>query len=73
MVIDNILPNFLNVEVSTTGLNEREMQRRIGEAEAAGAPIVNYGMAIAQMHGVLHRSLELFPDVLRLMEEERAG
>lgn len=53
-------------------LNEREMQRRIGEAEAAGAPIVNYGMAIAQMHGVLRRSLELFPDVLRLMEEERA-
>ena len=54
-------------------LNEREMQRRIGEAEAAGAPIVNYGMAIAQMHGVLRRSLELFPDVLKLMEEERAG
>ena len=54
-------------------LNEREMQRRIGEAEAAGTPIVNYGMAIAQMHGVLRRSLELFPDVLRLMEEERAG
>ena len=48
-------------------LNEREMQSRIERAEAAGVPIVNYGVAIAQMHGILRRSLEPFPDALALL------
>ena len=42
-------------------LNEKEMQRRIELAKNAGVPIVNYGIAIAQMHGILKRSLEPFP------------
>lgn len=41
-------------------LNEREMQYRIRTCQAAGVPMVNYGMAIAQMHGILARSLEPF-------------
>ena len=41
-------------------LNEREMKSRIAQAEASGVPAVNYGMAIAQMHGILKRSLEPF-------------
>ena len=41
-------------------LNEAAMQHRIRTAEACGVPIVNYGMAIAQMHGILDRSLEPF-------------
>lgn len=48
-------------------LNEAEMQHRIACANAAGVPIVNYGIAIAGMHGILQRSLELFPDVLALL------
>ena len=48
-------------------LNEREMKSRIERAEAAGVPIVNYGVAIAQMHGILRRSLEPFPDALALL------
>ncbi len=50
-------------------LNEKEMQSRVARAKAAGVPIVNYGVAIAQMHGILRRSLEVFPDILRLLEE----
>lgn len=38
-------------------LNEREMQSRIARAEQQGVPIVNYGIAIAHMHGILKRSL----------------
>lgn len=38
-------------------LNEKEMRRRAEEARAAGVPIVNYGIAIAHMHGILERSL----------------
>ena len=49
-------------------LNEKEMQHRIAMAQAAGVPIVNYGVAIAQMHGILKRSLRPFPDILALLE-----
>jgi len=49
-------------------LNEKEMQRRTAAAVRSGVPIVNYGVAIAQMHGILRRSLEPFPDVLALLD-----
>ena len=38
-------------------LNETAMQTRLKTATDAGVPIVNYGVAIAQMHGILARSL----------------
>ena len=41
-------------------LNEKEMARRLRQAEKEGIPIVNYGAAIAEMHGILERSLEVF-------------
>lgn len=50
-------------------LNEAEMTSRIRTAENAGVPVVNYGVAIAHMHGILRRSLELFPEVLSLLDE----
>ena len=49
-------------------LNETEMKNRINRAVLAGVPIVNYGIAIAHMHGILERSVELFPDVYELLE-----
>lgn len=44
-------------------LNEKEMRRRAEAAKKAGVPIVNYGIAIAHIHGILKRSLEAFPDI----------
>ena len=41
-------------------LNAQEMASRLERAKAAGIPVVNYGVAIAQMHGILKRSLEPF-------------
>ena len=41
-------------------LNEQEMQSRINRAKISEVPIVNYGIAIAHMHGILKRSLEPF-------------
>ena len=41
-------------------LPEREMKRRIEAATEAGIPVVNYGVAIAHMHGILQRSLSVF-------------
>lgn len=50
-------------------LNEKEMRSRVARAKAAGVPIVNYGVAIAQMHGILRRSLEAFPEILALLDK----
>ena len=45
-------------------LNEREMKYRIRHCKESSTPVTNYGIAIAHMHGILKRSLELFPDIL---------
>jgi len=50
-------------------LNETEMRHRMRIAADAGVPIVNYGIAIAHIHGILKRSLELFPDTLTLLKD----
>ena len=49
-------------------LNEKEVTRRTRQAADQGVPITNYGTLIAYLHGILGRSLEIFPeygDVLR--------
>lgn len=45
-------------------LTEREMQYRARQAEDNGIPMTNYGMIIAHTHGILRRSLEVFPEIL---------
>lgn len=42
-------------------LNRREMLYRLDEAKKQGVPVVNYGVLIAYLNGILKRSLELFP------------
>lgn len=41
-------------------LNEREMKSRQEKAKTEAVPMVNYGMAIAHMNGILKRSLQIF-------------
>ncbi len=44
-------------------LTEREVRSRMEQAEARHIPVTNYGTAIAQMNGILRRSLEIFPEL----------
>lgn len=44
-----------------------QMQSRMRAARDAGVPVVNYGVAIAQMHGILERSLRPFPQVHEML------
>ena len=44
-------------------LNEREMKYRMKCAEDQGKPMTNYGTAIAQIKGILGRSVEPFAEV----------
>lgn len=46
-------------------LNEREMKYRTACCRDQGVPITNYGILIAQVTGILRRSLEPFPDILK--------
>lgn len=50
-------------------LNEKEMHSRIERCTESGVPIVNYGVAIARMHGILNRSLEVFPEIRQIAEQ----
>ena len=49
-------------------LHEKEMKHRIYRAEMQGVPIVNYGIFIAYVKGILERSIELFPAVHGLLK-----
>ena len=48
-------------------LNEREMRSRMKYANTLDVPFTNYGVIIAYMNGILKRSLEVFPDILKLI------
>lgn len=50
-------------------LNEAEMKHRTEMCENSEVPIVNYGVAIAHMHGILRRSLSPFPDMQKYISD----
>ena len=49
-------------------ISEKEMGHRVREAKAQNVPITNYGTAIAQMNGILKRSLEILPELAKLVD-----
>lgn len=51
-------------------LPPQEMKNRLLQAKEQGVPITNYGMAIAALHNVLARSLQVFPSVASLLSKE---
>lgn len=65
---DDLSEYALAVHCGGCMLNEREMVGRIDAAVRAGVSVVNYGIAIAHMHGILRRSLQPFPQVLQLLD-----
>lgn len=60
---DDLSKYALIVHCGACMLNEREMKSRIERAVDAKIPITNYGTAIAQVHGILKRSLSPLPDI----------
>lgn len=55
---DDLAPYALVIHCGGCMLNEREVLRRMRFAESQGVPVTNYGIAIAQMKGILERSIE---------------
>lgn len=57
---DDLSPYALVIHCGACMLNEREMQSRLCRAAEQSVPITNYGIAIAQIHGILDRALQPF-------------
>jgi [FeFe] hydrogenase H-cluster maturation GTPase HydF len=58
---DNLNEYELIIHCGGCMLNRREMLYRIEQARSAGVPIVNYGVLIAHLHGILPRCLAAIP------------
>ena len=50
-------------------LNEKEMNYRVQHAKESGIPMINYGMLIAHINGILKRSLSPFDGVNKQLEK----
>ena len=64
---EDLSPYRLVIHCGGCMLNRREMDYRRKTAEDAGVPFTNYGILIARLRGILKRSVELFPDIHRLL------
>ena len=62
---DNLSDYKLVIHCGACMLNRSGMMRRLTACKRAGVPVVNYGMAIAHMLGILDRALEPFDEILR--------
>jgi [FeFe] hydrogenase H-cluster maturation GTPase HydF len=66
---DNLGEYRLVVQCGGCMHNRREILSRIEKCQAAGVPITNYGLCIAQTQGVLKRVLSPFPAALNAYEK----
>ncbi len=63
---ENLTPYKMVVHCGGCTLNEKEMKSRIARAKEQEIPMVNYGILIAYMNGILERSVEPFEDIIKL-------
>ncbi len=61
---DHVSDYALVIHCGGCMLTEREVRARMEQAVSQGIPVTNYGTAIAQMNGILRRSLEIFPELI---------
>jgi len=66
---ENLEQYQLVVHCGACMINRKEMLHRIMQVQAAGVPMVNYGVLIAYVHGILRRALSPFPPALRVLDE----
>ena len=67
---DNLEEYSLIVHCGACMLNRREMMYRISYAKSKNIPIVNYGILIAYVQGLMPRAIEMFPLAKMVYEEE---
>lgn len=68
---DNLDQYKLIVHCGGCMLNKREMMYRISYAKGKEIPIVNYGLLIAYVQGILPRAIEMFPSAKFIYDEDQ--
>jgi [FeFe] hydrogenase H-cluster maturation GTPase HydF len=68
---EDLSPYALVVHCGGCMNSERDVRYRMRSAIDQGIPFTNYGITIAQMTGVLERSVRIFPQVHDLMVDEK--
>ena len=63
----DLSPYKLIIHCGACMLNEKEMLHRYNVAKNQNIPMTNYGIAIAQMHGILARTVEPLPEIAKLL------
>lgn len=66
----DLRPYQLVVHCGACMLNRREMLYRLSQARQQGVPMVNYGVLIAYVHGILRRALAPFPLAQMVLDED---
>lgn len=64
---EDLTPYALIIHCGGCMLNTREVQTRTSHAMTQGIPITNYGIVIAYMNGILHRSIAMIPDIVDML------
>lgn len=62
---DDLSPYRMIVHCGGCMLNQREMKYRLKCAADQGIPMTNYGILIAYIQGILNRSIQAFPDIIK--------
>lgn len=65
---EDLKPYRLAIQCGGCMQNRREVLARLDRARAAGVPMTNYGLCIAQTQGVLRRVLSPFPAALKALD-----
>ena len=60
---EDLSPYAVVIHCGACMLGEAELKSRAAKCRAAGVPMTNYGMAIAEMNGIFKRSCALFPQL----------
>ncbi len=69
---DDLSPYKMIIHCGGCMLNGREMQYRMKCAMDQGIPFTNYGTFIAYIHGILRRSIGIFPDLVKELDSQTA-
>ncbi len=67
---EDLSPYALVLHCGGCMLNDREVRYRMRYAASKKIPMTNYGVAIAQIHGILRRSISMFPHLLAELPDE---
>ena len=67
---EDLSPFSLIIHCGGCMLNGREMKYRMKCAKDQNIPFTNYGIAIAHMQGILERSIQVFPDLVKKIKSD---